>query len=301
MALTVYSQIESNKAKSWFIMAFFTVFIGMVAYILGKASGYGASFTGIALIFAGITSLGSYFWGDKLVIAMSGAKLADRKKDFDLYTVVENISIAAGIPKPKVYVIEDPAMNAFATGRDPKHAVVCATRGILEKLTRRELEGVIAHELSHIQNFDIRVMVIVSVLAGTVAFLADWFMRMMWFGGGRNRDREKGSLGSIFMILGIVLAIISPLIATLIQLAVSRRREFLADASGALLTRNPDALADALQKIAGDSHVLHTASNATAHLFIENPFKGKSSKAWFAGLFNTHPPVEERIKILRAM
>lgn len=302
MAVTIYSQIDANRSRSLFIMAFFTLFIAMVAFIFGKASGYGVSFTGIALIFAGLTSLGSYYWGDKLVLAMSGAHLADRKKDFDLFTVVENISIAAGIPKPKVYVIEDSAMNAFATGRDPNHAVICTTRGLLDKLTRRELEGVIAHELSHIQNFDTRVMAIVAVLAGTVVFLADWFMRMLWWGAGRSRDREeRGGVGSIFMLLGIVFAILSPLIATLIQLAVSRRREFLADASGALLTRNPDVLADALEKIAGDRHVLHSASNATAHLFIENPFKGKSSKAWFSSLFNTHPPVEERIKILRAM
>ncbi|MBI2616992.1 M48 family metallopeptidase [Candidatus Gottesmanbacteria bacterium] len=283
-------------------MAFFTIFIAMIAYVFGKASGYGISFAAVALILAGLTSLGSYYFGDKLVLTMSGATPANRQKDFDLFTVVENVSIAAGIPKPKVYTIEDPAMNAFATGRDPNHAIVCATRGLLEKLTRRELEGVIAHEISHIQNFDTRVMAIVSVLAGSAAFLADTFVRMLWWGGDRSRDRsDRGGIGSILLLLGIVLAIISPLIATLIQLAVSRRREFLADASGSLLTRNPDALASALEKIASDRHVLHSASNATAHLFIENPFKGKSAKAWFAGLFNTHPPVEERIRILRAM
>lgn len=303
MSISIYSQIESNRSRSLLIMVFFTLFIAMAAFIFGKASGYGLSFTGIALLLAGLTSFGSYYWGDKLVLAMSGAHLADRKKDFDLFTVVENVSIAAGISKPSVYVIEDSAMNAFATGRDPKHAVVCATRGLLDKLTRRELEGVIAHELSHIQNYDTRVMAIVAVLAGTVAFLADWFMRMLWWGGaGRDRDREgRGGMGAIILMFGIVLAILSPLIATLIQLAVSRRREFLADASGALLTRNPDALADALGKISGDRNSLRTATNATAHLFIENPFKGKVSKAWFSSLFNTHPPVEERIKILRAM
>lgn len=302
MAFSVYSQIESNKTKTWLVMTFFTIFIATVAYVLGQASGYGISWAGIALIISGLVSLSSYYWSDKIVLTISGARPADRKRDFDLFTVTENIAIAAGLPKPKVYVIEDSAPNAFATGRDPKHAVVCVTRGLLTKLERRELEGVIAHEMSHVQNFDTRLMAIVTVLVGMVAFLSDWFMRTLWWGGGRRNDREeKGRIGAILMLLGIIFAILSPLIATIIQLAISRRREFLADASGVLLTRNPEGLVSALEKISKDHEVLEVATNATAHLYIINPFKGKDFGAWFAGLFDTHPPVAERIKILRSM
>lgn len=301
MSLSVYSQVDNNKKKTWLIMVFFSIFIATVAFILGKSSGYGISWAGTALIISGFLSLGSFYWGSNIVLAMSGAHLADRKKDFDLYTVSENLAIASGLPKPKVYVIEDMAPNAFATGRDPEHAVICATRGILQKLNRDELEGVIAHEMSHIQNFDTRLMAIVSILVGMLAFLSDWFIRTLWW-GGRGRDREeKGSLGTVIFIIGIILAIISPFIATIIQLSISRRREYLADASGALLTKNPLALASALEKISNDKNVLNLANNATAHLYITNPFKGKNTGSWLADLFNTHPPIEERIKILRSM
>ncbi|MBI4130021.1 M48 family metallopeptidase [Candidatus Roizmanbacteria bacterium] len=279
-------------------MAVFTAFIAVVAYVFGEASGYGLSFTGIALIISGLISFTSYYWSDSVVLAMTGAKPADPKVHFDFYTVAENIAIAAGIPKPKLYVIDDPAPNAFATGRDPQHAVIVATTGILQKLDRAELEGVIAHEMAHVQNFDIRLMAIVTVLVGVVAFLADMFMRNLWWGGSNRRNNRSGG---ILMIIGIVLAIISPLIATLIKLAISRKREFLADASGSYLTRNPHALADALEKISADHNILHTASNATAHLFISNPFKNKEGKEMFASFFNTHPPIAERVKILRAM
>ncbi|MFZ5845043.1 MAG: M48 family metallopeptidase, partial [Patescibacteria group bacterium] len=197
--------------------------------------------------------------------------------------------------------IDDSAMNAFATGRDPQHAVVVATTGLLSRLERREIEGVIAHELSHIKNFDTRLMAVVAVLVGTIAYLADIFLRTLWWGGGqRDRDRDQG-LGGILLLLGIVLALVSPLIATLIQLAVSRNREFLADASGANLTRYPEGLARALEKLGKDREVLEVATNATAHLYITNPFKGKEFAAWFASLFNTHPPITERIKRLRSM
>jgi heat shock protein HtpX len=302
MALSVYSQIEANKTKTWFIMAFFSLFIAMVVFVLSKAYGGGTSFVFFALLISVLTSFGSYFWGDKLVLNLSGARPADRRRDFDLFTVTENIAMAAGIPKPAVYVIEDSAPNAFATGRDISHATVCATRGLLDKLDRSELEGVIAHEMSHIKNYDTRLMAIVAVLVGMIAFLSDWFMRMLWWGGGRRNDREeRGGMGAIFLLIGIIFAILSPIIATIIQLAVSRRREFLADASGALLTRNPKGLADALEKISKDKEVLEAATNATAHLYIINPFKGKNFGAWFSGLFDTHPPIAERIKILRAM
>lgn len=296
--MNIYNEVSSNKLKTWLTMSLFTVFITLVAYVLGEASGSGISYAGIALVIAGVTSFSSYYWSDKVVLAMTGARPGDKTRDFDFYTVAENIAIAAGIPTPKLYVIDDPAINAFATGRDYKHAVVVATTGALQKLNRHEIEGVVAHEMSHIKNFDIRLMAVVSVLVGVVAFITDIFMRNLWWRGGR-KNNDRG--GGIFMILGIILALISPLIATLIQLAISRRREYLADASGVLLTRNPDGLADALEKIAADHTVLSTASNATAHLFIANPFKGKSAGAWLASLFNTHPPIEERIKILRSM
>lgn len=300
MALSIHSEIRANIWKTYFIMAGFMVFTVIVAYVLGMSLGYGEGWVFYGLVFSGASAFSSYFWGDKMVLAMSGARPADRKRDFDFYTVTENLCIAAGIPKPKLYVIEDTAMNAFATGRDPKHAVVCATTGLLDRLERRELEGVIAHELSHIKNYDIRLMVVVTVLVGTVAFLADMFLRHLWWGGRRDRDDDRGA-GQIMLIVGIALAIITPLIATVIQLAISRRREYLADASGANLTRYPEGLARALAKLDADKEVLEAATNATAHLYVTNPFKGKSFGAWFSNLFNTHPPIEERIKILRSM
>lgn len=280
-------------------MAGFVVFVVILAYILGQALGYGNDIMIFAVLLSVGSSFISYYFGDSIVLAMSHARPADRKRDFDFYTVAENLCIAANLPMPRLYVIEDTAMNAFATGRDPKHAVVCATTGILSKLERRELEGVIAHELSHIKNYDIRLMAVVAVLAGTVAYMADLFLRNLWWGGNR-RDRDREGSG-IFMIVGIALAIITPIVATLIQLAISRRREFLADASGAFLTRYPEGLARALEKLGKDKEVLEAATNATAHLYITNPFHEKNFGAWFANIFNTHPPIMERIKALRAM
>lgn len=234
---------------------------------------------------------------------MTGAKPANKEEYFDFYTVTENLAIAAGLPMPKLYVIPDPAPNAFATGRDPKHAVVVATTGILQRLDRRELEGVIAHELSHIKNYDILLMSIVSILVGMVAFISDWLMRGFWWRGFSGEgEKEKERANGVMVVFFIIFLIVMPLIATLIQLAISRRREFLADASAALLTRYPEGLARALEKISNDPHVLKTASNATAHLFIVNPFyKRKNFLNRLAGLFSTHPPVEERIRLLRAM
>lgn len=299
--MTITSEIRSNVTKTYVFMTLFVAFVVLAAYVMGNALGYGNSWLFIAVVFSVISSLVSYYWGDKMVLAMSGARPADRQRDFDFFTVAENLAIAAGIPKPKLYVIDDSAMNAFATGRDPQHAVVCATTGILDRLERRELEGVIAHELSHIKNFDTRLMAVVAVLVGTIAFLADMFMRTLWWGGGRRSRDDNNQLQGILMIVGIILAILSPIIATLIQLAVSRKREYLADASGALLTRYPEGLARALVKISNDKEVLEAATNATAHLFIANPFKGKNFGAWFSGLFDTHPPIAQRIKLLRSM
>jgi len=295
---TIYSEISQNKRKSYLIMFLFVVFITTLAYVYAKASGASAvGYAGFALILAGITSLGSYFYSDKLVIATTGARKITKDEYPEYYRIVENLTIASGTPMPSVYVLNDQSPNAFATGRDPKHGVVCATTGILELLNKSELEGVIAHELSHIKNYDTRLMAIVAILVGFVAIFADIFMRSMWF-----RDSDSDSRSNVlFLVLGIVFAILSPIAATLIQLAVSRKREFLADASGALLTRYPEGLASALEKLDSDKRALRTATNATAHLFIENPFNRKSSKAWFSSLFNTHPPMEERIRILRSM
>ncbi len=299
--MSIQSSIRSNVTKTYFLMTGFIAFVILFSYVLGQGLGYGNGFMWFAVLISIGSSLISYYWGDSLVLAISGARPADRKRDFDFFTVAENLSIAAGIPKPRLYVIEDTAMNAFATGRDPEHAVVCATTGILDRLDRRELEGVIAHELSHIKNFDIRLMAVVAVLVGSVAYMADIFLRTLWW-GGRDRDRNNdNSLGPILLVVGIVLAILSPILASIIQLAVSRNREFLADVSGAELTRYPEGLARALEKLDKDKEVLEAATNATAHLYITNPFKDKNFGAWFAGLFNTHPPIEERVKRLRAM
>ncbi|MFZ5535342.1 MAG: M48 family metallopeptidase [Patescibacteria group bacterium] len=299
--MTLSSAIQSNITKTYVIMTVFVAFVVLIAYVFGQALGYGNSFMWFAVIFSVISSWASFYWGDSLILAMSSARPADRKRDFDFFTVAENLSMAAGIPKPRLYVIEDTAMNAFATGRDPKHAIVVATTGILSRLDRRELEGVIAHELSHIKNYDTRLMAVVAVLVGTVAYLADMFLRSLWWGGGRrSRDEDRG-LAGILMIVGIVLAILSPILATLIQMAASRNREYLADVSGAKLTRYPEGLARALEKLGKDKEVLEAATNATAHLYIANPFKGKNFGAWFANAFNTHPPIEDRIKRLRAL
>ncbi|MDO8621304.1 MAG: M48 family metallopeptidase [Candidatus Levybacteria bacterium] len=300
--MNIYSQISANKTKTWLIVILFVLFITTIIFVYGKTSGYGLSYAGIGLIISGLITFASYYYSDRMILGMSKAKQIAKKDNPQFFRIVENLCIGAGIPIPKIYIIEDSAPNAFATGRDPKHSVVCVTTGILEKLDKAELEGVIAHELSHVQNYDIRLMSIVVILVGLVALLADFFMRSLWYGGDRrDRGNREGNAQGIFLLIGIALAILSPIIATLIQLAVSRKREFLADASGALLTRYPEGLASALEKISKDKEPLEVANNATAHLYIANPFKNKISGNWFANLFNTHPPIEERIKILRAM
>ncbi len=285
-------------------MVLFIVFITTLAYIFQKALGYGLGFTGFILILSGIFSFISYYFSDKIVLATAGAHPITEKDNPALYHTVENLCIGDGLPMPKIYITNDASPNAFATGRDPKHAVVCVTAGLLQVMNKSELEGVIAHELSHVKNFDTRLMGIVAILVGFVAIIANLFMQSLWFGGigGGERNRDRGSnVQAIFLLIGIIFAILSPIIATLIQLAVSRKREYLADASGALLTRYPDGLANALAKIANDPRSVRGATNGTAHLYIANPFKGKDSKTWFASLFDTHPPIEERIKILRSM
>lgn len=302
MAINFYEQIEANKTRTWVIMAVFIAVITVSAYVFGEASGFGSSWVVAALVFSSISSLVSYFAGDQIVLAISGAKEADPKADFELYSVVENLSLGTGLPKPKIYKIEDTAPNAFASGRDPQHAIICVTTGLLQKLNRSELEGVIAHELSHIRNYDIRLMLIVTLLVGTVTLLADWFTRSMWWGGGRRERKEgKGQLGMILLLVGLLLAALSPIIAKLMQMALSRQREYLADASAAEITRQPSALASALEKLAKDREPLEAANKATAHLYVVNPFKDKDVGGWFVGLFQTHPPIEERIQRLMSM
>lgn len=306
----IYEVARSNKIKSGIITTLFFLFSVVAIYFIASAfgiyNGYetgGFGYVGIALIFSGVSTFVSYYYSDKIVLGISGARVANSKEDKIFTSVAENICIGAGLPKPKLYVIEDSAPNAFATGRDPDHAVICVTTGLLDKLTRTELEGVVAHELSHIKNYDIRLMSIVSVMVGLIALLGDWFFRARLFGGGKSRDRDDNQLGAIIMVIGIIFAILSPIIAQLIQLAISRRREFMADAGSVSLTRQPQGLITALQKISADHEPLEVANKATAHLYIANPFKDKAggSIGWFAGLFNTHPPITERINTLQNM
>ncbi len=295
--MNIYGAISANKWKTWIIMTLFVVFITTLVYVMSKALGFSAlGFSGLSLVIAGVMSIGSFYYSDKLVIATSGARQIKKEEYPKYYRTVENLAIGAGLPLPKIYVIEDRSPNAFATGRDPKHAVVAASTGLLDIMNDTELEGVIAHELSHIKNYDIRLAGVIAVLVGFVAILSDLFIRMTFF---RDSDNNKGN--AIFLVIAIVLAILSPIAASLIHLAVSRKRELLADASGVLLTRYPEGLASALEKLKNDHTPPKTASNATAHLFIENPFDNKKVKNMFTGLFNTHPPLEERIKILRSM
>ncbi|MEK7497311.1 MAG: M48 family metallopeptidase [Patescibacteria group bacterium] len=308
--VNVYEAVEANKFKSTAIIVLFSIFVAVAVFFISQAfaiyQGYepgGLGIVGIALIVSGVMSMGGYYFSDSIILGISGARPANKKKDFNFFTVSENLAIGAGIPMPKLFVIEDSAPNAFATGRDPKHAVVVATTGLLEKLTRTELEGVVAHEFSHIKNYDIRLMSIVAVLVGMIALLGDWLIRSTWYGGRRSNDNDDNKGAGIIMLIGIIFAILSPIVAQLIQLAVSRRREFLADASSVGMTRQPAGLISALKKISDDQEPLEAANKATAHLYIVNPFKEgeKRTVGWFAGLFNTHPPVAERLKALQKM
>lgn len=304
MAVTHYQLVNSNKQRSFIIMALFILFVAGASYLMTIAFGYELNIVALALIFSGITTFVSYWWSDKIILGISGAKPATREEFFDFYTLVENIALGQRMPMPKLYVIQDSAINAFATGRNPDNAVVCATTGLLGRLNRSEIEGVVAHEMSHVQNYDILLMSVVAVLVGLVALLSDWFLRMSFLGGRRrsNDDRQAGQLQVFLIIIGLLLALLSPLISQLIKLALSRRRELLADSSAVAMTRNPEGLARALEKISLDKQPLETASKATAHLFIANPLKNRhDTVGWFAGLFNTHPPIEGRIANLRRM
>ncbi|RJQ50813.1 MAG: zinc metalloprotease HtpX [Actinobacteria bacterium] len=294
----MYEQISSNKWKSWLTMLAFVGFISLIAYVFTRATDLGPCIFIGAVVFSIAVAFGSYYYSDRLVLAISRARPVERDEFPYLYNTIEGLSIAAGLPVPKMYVIDDPAPNAFATGRDPEHSAIAVTTGMLEKLNRQELEGVIGHEMSHIQNFDIRFMTIVAVLAGTVTLMSQWLLRSFWF-GGRDRRRDAGQLGIVFLVLAIVLAILSPIVAQLIKFALSRQREYLADSSGALLTRYPPGLASALRKLSSDERPLRSANQATAHMWIVNPLLEHKNR--LNRLFDTHPPIEERIARLEAM
>jgi heat shock protein HtpX len=296
--INVYEGVDENKRRSAIIMVFFVLVVTLFVWFIAQILGYGLDFVGLGLILAGLMSFTSYWWSDKIILTISGARPGKKEKEPLFFSVTENLALAAQIPMPKLYVIEDSAPNAFATGRDPQHAVVCATRGLLNKLNRTELEGVVAHELSHVRNYDIRLMSLVTILVGMITLLSDWFIR----GVGHSRDEDKGNLNLILFVLGLLFVLLSPIIAQLIKLALSRRRELLADASAVLLTRQPEGLIRALEKISADKEPLEAANKATAHLYIANPLKNQHDKiGWFANWFNTHPPIKERIKALRAM
>jgi heat shock protein HtpX len=295
----LYEQVSANIRNSYFLVIVFILVLAALGYLFGYLTGSGPFGLAIAIVIATVLSFSSYYYSDKLVLSMSRARPVTKEEFPYLFNTVEGLSIAAGLPAPKPYVIEDSAPNAFATGRDPEHASVAVTTGLLEKMNRSELEGVLAHEMSHIKNFDIRFMSLVTVLVGTVALLSDWLIwGFRWGGRGRSRDRD-GSAATISAIVGFLLAILAPLIAQLIQLAISRQREYLADADAALLTRYPPGLANALRKLASDKEPLGSANKATAHLYIINPLKEHASR--INNLFDTHPPIEERIKRLEEM
>ena len=292
---TLYTEHDKNIRLTWLYITVFLVFVIGVGYVFAGAMG-DSSILYIAVAFSTFMSVASYWFSDRIVLSMSNAHELSFAENKEIYRLVENLAITAGLPMPKIYITEDTALNAFATGRNPEHGVICLTTGIIARLEKTELEGVIAHELSHIGNRDTLLSTVVVILVGFIALLADWF-RHFAFWGGRDRDERGGQAQVIFMILGIVLSILAPLAALLMQLAISRKRESLADASGALLTRYPEGLARALEKIAHDTEPLEVANRATAPLYIANPFKGKRVAKWFM----THPPIEERIAALRGM
>lgn len=295
--MTIYNQADKNTRLTWVYITGFLVFVIGVGYVFAGAMHSSAILYG-CVIFSVVMSFGSYWWSDKIVLAMSKAKEVTHEEGREIYHLVENLCITAGLPTPKIYIIEDSAPNAFATGRDKEHGVICLTTGIIDKLEKAELEGVLAHELSHIGNRDILLSTIVVILVGFVTLMADWFRNWTIF-GGRDRDEDNGGgqLQMILMVVAILLSILAPIAAMLMQLAISRKREFLADADAALLTRYPEGLARALEKISGDQEPLESANRATAHLFIVNPFKGKKMMK----LFMTHPPIEDRVAALRGM
>jgi len=294
----LYTQAESNIRKTWLYLTGFLLLVIGLGWLISYYTG-STIILWVAVILSILMGFFSYWYSDKIVLAMSRAKEIKKEDNPELYRIVENLCITAGLPLPKIYIIEEAQPNAFATGRDPKHAVVAVTRGLLEKLERTELEGVLAHELAHIGNRDMLLATIVVVLVGVVVIITDFFFRMAFWGG--MRGRSGGQIKLIMILVALALAILAPIFANLIKLAISRKREFLADASGALLTRYPEGLARALEKISADPNPLKTANDATSHLYIASSFRGKEKTSWLHKLFMTHPPMEERIKTLRGM
>lgn len=292
-----YESSQKNIEKTILLIVGFIVFMIFFAYIIGGLVGDSTSLVFFALVFSIISSFVSYYYSDSIVLTLSKAKLATKEEYFDYYTVVENISLGTGIPMPKLYVIDDSAMNAFATGRDDKHSSVVATTGLLAKLDRSEIEGVMAHELSHIGNKDILLMSVVAVLVGTIVLIVDWVWRIRFY-GGKSDDRNSSGL---FLLIAIVSAILAPIIAQVIKLAISRQREYLADATAVKFTRNPNGLISALSKLSQDTEKLEVANRATAHLYITNPFKKGGINKSINTLFSTHPPIEDRINRLSNM
>jgi heat shock protein HtpX len=296
----MYEQIAANKRKSAALIFLFILALAALGYAFSYLTEWGAPGIAVAVVFALVSALGSYYASDKIALSISKARPATKEEFPYLVNVVEGLTIAAGIPAPRCYVIDDSAPNAFATGRDPQHAVICVTTGLLQKMDRAELEGVVAHEMTHIRFYDIRLMTLVVVLVGIMALLSDWILRsFVWGGRARRGGRDKGGGEAVLIAVGLLLAVLAPIAATLIRMAISRKREFLADAGAAELTRYPAGLASALRKIAADREPLEAANKATAHLYIANPLldhKGKLNR-----LFSTHPPIEERIAALEKM
>lgn len=296
----MYEQISRNKRNSILLCLLFIIFVGFLGWIFGQLTAFGNFGVVLAVLIAAAWTFGSYYWSDRIVLGISGARPLQKHEYPHLFYAVEGLAIAAGIPKPRVYVIEDSAPNAFATGRNPDHAVVCVTTGLVEKMNRLELEGVIAHELSHVKNYDILLGSLVVVMVGVVALLSDWILRsFIWGGGRRRREGGGGQAQAILLVVGLLLAVLGPLVAQLVRLAISRKREFLADASSAMITRYPQGLADALRKLDADTEPLEAANKATAHMYIVNPLKEHGGIV--NRLFSTHPPIEERIRALEAM
>lgn len=296
--MTLYTQKDKNTRLTWAYLTGFLVFIIGLGWIFSQAMGNSYILYG-CIIFAITMNLVSYWKSDKIVLAIAGAKPVTRENASEVYNLVENLCITAGLPVPKIYIIPDSACNAFATGRDPQHAVIALTSGIVDKLEKRELEGVIAHELSHIGNRDILLGTVITVLVGFVALISDWFLRWSIF-GGRDSDSDS-KMQLVVTIIALVLAILAPIAAMLMQMAISRKREYLADTDGVLLTRFPEGLASALEKISSDKEVLESSNKATAHMYIVNPLKGKKGKGFMTKMFMTHPPIDERIKKLREL
>lgn len=296
--LNVYEQIDANKRRSFLVIALFIAFVTAFGYFFSYLYGYDWSFMLFAVIISGVGSYISYYNSDSIALSLAHAEPVTRKSHPQYLNMVENLSHVAGIPMPKTYVIPSAALNAFATGRDPEHAAIAVTQGLLDTMNRTEVEGVLAHELTHIKNFDTRLMTIVAILVGSIAMVLNWSWRLSWHGGGRrSNDREGGN--AIILVIGLVLVILAPIIAKAIQLAISRRREFYADAGSAMLTRQPSGLINALKKIAAHEDVtLETASTATAHLYIDDPVTSETHGSWMAKMFSTHPPILERIAAL---